>query len=233
MEPQASPNTDTSWPIRKFQKSRPNPAEKNPEPISFVYTSALAGLASSGDNECMADEKAPAEGAKEEAPSGPKLILGMPLVTFLFVAINVVVMAASFGFIVQASLFYKKPAITDAQATAEIQKKEKKVVTGDEVISVNYPEMTITLRGEQGGKTHYATLEASLICGSEACKEQVDENKAKIQDAIQSVMSERSYTELTSLETKFRVKHEILNTVNSFLKETAAVDLLFTSFLVQ
>jgi flagellar basal body-associated protein FliL len=181
----------------------------------------------------MADEKAPAEAVKDEAPAGPKMIMGMALPTFLFVAVNVVVMAGAFGFIVQASLFYKKPAITDAQATAEIQRAEKKIVTGDEVIAVSYPEMTVTLRGEQGGKTHYATLEASVICGSEACKEQVDENKAKIQDAIQTVMSARSYTELISLETKFRVKHEILNMVNSFLKETAAVDLLFTSFLVQ
>lgn len=181
----------------------------------------------------MADEKASAEGAKDEAPAGPKMIMGMPLMTFLFVVINVVVMAGAFGFIVQASLFYKKPAITDAQVTAEIQTKEKKIESGDEVIAVSYPEMTITLRGEQGGKIHYATLEATVICGSEECKAQVDENKAKIQDAIQTVMSERTYTELTSLETKFRVKHEILNLVNSFLKDTAAVDLLFTSFLVQ
>jgi flagellar FliL protein len=193
----------------------------------------LAAVASTSDNEFMADEKAPAEGAKDEAPAGPKMIMGMPLVTFLFVVINVVVMAGAFAFILQASLFYKKPAITDAQVTAELLKKEKKIETGDEVIAIGYQEMTITLRGEQGGKTRYATLEATVICGSEVCKAQVDENKAKIQDAIQTVMSSRTYTELTSLETKFRVKHEILNQVNSFLKDTAAVDILFTSFLVQ
>jgi flagellar FliL protein len=193
----------------------------------------LAGVAATGDNEPMADAKAPAEEAKDEAPAGPKIIMGMPMVTFLFLVINLVVMAGAFAFILQASLFYKKPAITDAQATAEIQKREKKIETGNEVIAIGYPEMTITLRGEQGGKTRYATLEATVICGSETCKAQVDENRAKIQDAIQTVMSSRTYTELTSLETKFRVKHEILNQVNSYLKETAAVDILFTNFLVQ
>ncbi|MGZ3650158.1 MAG: flagellar basal body-associated FliL family protein [Bdellovibrionota bacterium] len=184
----------------------------------------------------MADDKAaPAAEAKDEAPAGPKMIMGMPLMTFLFIAINVVVMAGAFAFVVQASLFYKKPAITDAQVTAEITKAEQKkaVQTGDDVIVISYPEMTITLRGEQGGKVHYATVEATVICGSEACQTQVAENKAKIQDTIQTVMSARSYNELASLDTKFRVKHEILNQVNSFLHDTAVVDVLFTSFLIQ
>ena len=181
----------------------------------------------------MADEKSVE--AKDEAPASPKMILGMPLLTFLLVAVNVLMTAGAFAYIVHASLFYKKPAITEAQATAEITKAEKKraVQAGDEVLSINYPEMTITLRGEQGGKVHYATVEASIICGSEECQAQVAENKAKVQDTIQTVLSARSYTELSSLDTKFRMKHEILNQVNSFLKDTAAVDLLFTAFLIQ
>lgn len=182
----------------------------------------------------MADEKAAAP-ADAAAPAGPKLIMGMPLPAFLFVVVNVLVMLGALGFIVHASLLYKKPAITDEQATAEITKVEKKKVveTGDEVLVISYPETTITLRGEQGGKTRYATVESAIVCGSEECQSQINENKAKVQDTIQTVMSARSYTELTSLETKFRVKHEILNQVNAFLKDTAAVDFLFTSFLIQ
>jgi flagellar FliL protein len=178
----------------------------------------------------MADEK-----PKEEAPAGPKLIMGMPVPMFLFVVVNVVVMAGAFGFIAWASLVYKKPAITDEQVTNEIKKQEQKkpADVGEDIHTINYPEMTITLRSEAGGHTHYATVEATLVCGSEACESQVNENKAKVQDVIQTVMSARSYTELSSLETKFRVKNEILNQVNSFLKDTAAVDFLFTSFLIQ
>lgn len=184
----------------------------------------------------MADEKtAPEKDAAPAAPTGPKMIMGMPLPIFAFVIVNVLVMAGAFGFIVHASLIYKKPAITDSQVEHEITAAEKKklVEVGQDLIAINYAEMTITLRGEQGGKTRYATIETTLICGNEACKAQVDENRAKVEDAIQSVLSGRSYTELSSLETKFRVKHEILGKVNSFLKNTAAVDFLFTSFLVQ
>lgn len=184
----------------------------------------------------MAEEKnAPEKDATAAAPAGPKMIMGMPLPVFAFVVVNVLVMAGAFGFIVHASLVYKKPAITTEQVESEITKAEKKkeVEVGQELIAIGYPEMTITLRGEQGGKTRYATIETTLICGTEACKAQVDENRAKVEDAIQSVLSSRSYTELSSLETKFRVKHEILGKVNAFLKDTAAVDFLFTNFLIQ
>jgi flagellar FliL protein len=185
----------------------------------------------------MADEKA-AEGEgkeKEEAPSGPTMILGMPLPQFLFVVVNALVMLGGIGFITWASLLYKKPAITNEQVEQAIkQEAEKpKIQVGDGYFVEAYSEMTITLRSIPGGKNHYATVEAALVCGSEDCLAQVKGNKAKIEDAIQTAISARSYTELGSLETKFRVKHEIQNKVNSFLEGTAIVDVLFTSFLVQ
>lgn len=183
----------------------------------------------------MAEEKNAAEKDGKELPAGPKMILGMPLPMFAFVAVNVLVMAGAFAFIVHASLVYKKPSITDAQVEAEITKAEKKkaVNVGDEYLVIAYPEMTVTLKGAKGGKTHYATIETALVCGTESCKSQVEDNRAKVEDAIQSALGSRSYTELGSLEVKFRVKHEILGVVNTFLKDTAAVDLLFTSFLIQ
>src|SRR5947207_1916232 len=112
----------------------------------------------------MADEKP----ETDETPAGPKMIMGMPLPTFLLVAVNMLVMAGAFAFIVYASLIYKKPTITDDQATAEITKAERKKAlnVGEDYIPLSYPEMTITLRSEAGGKTHYATVETTLVCGS-------------------------------------------------------------------
>lgn len=183
----------------------------------------------------MAEKEAAEKDAKDEAPAGPRLIMGMGIPAFAFVALNALVSVGATAFIVHASLFYKKPAITEEQVSSEVAKAEKKAAAemGDGFFPVGYAEMTITLRGQQGGKSHYATIEATLVCGSEACKAQVEENRAKVEDAIQTALGARSFTELSSLETKFRVKHEILNKVNSFLKNTAAVDLLFTNFLVQ
>ena len=181
----------------------------------------------------MADEKH--DEKKDAAPAGPKMIMGMPLLMFVFVAVNVLVCAGSVGFIYHATLVYKKPAITEEQVLAEMAKKElkKEPEVGPGFFTVTYPETTVTLRTEPGTKGHFATVEATLVCTTEDCQEQVKAIRAKVEDKIQTVLSSRSYTELNSLETKFRVKHEILGHVNSFLKDTAAVDLLFTAFLIQ
>lgn len=183
----------------------------------------------------MAEKEAAEKDAKEEAPAGPKMIMGMTIPVLAFVAVNVLVTLGATGFVVYASLLYKKPAITEEQVSHEVTKAEvkKAAEVGEDFLPVSYAEMTITLRGQAGGKSHYATIETTIVCGSEACKAQVEENRAKVEDAIQSALGARSFTELSSLETKFRVKHEILNKVNSFLKNTAAVDLLFTNFLIQ
>jgi flagellar basal body-associated protein FliL len=182
----------------------------------------------------MADEKA-AEAATE-APAGPKKIMGLPLLQFVFIAVNLLVMCGGLAFIFYASMIYKKPAITDSAVITEIKKKEAarlKRLDESGFFTENYQEMTITLRGEQGGKTHYATLEMTLVCGSENCVSQLKENRAKVEDTVQTVMGARSYTELGSLEVKFRVKHEIMGKVNTFLVETSITDVLFTNLLIQ
>jgi flagellar basal body-associated protein FliL len=179
----------------------------------------------------MADEKA--EAKVGEAPAGPKLILGMPMPQFAFVAANLLVMLGGVGYIAWASLIYQKPAITETQAVTEITKTVNTEAPAEGFFVENYSEMTITLRGQRGGKNRFVTVEVSLVCASEICQSQLQANKAKVEDAIQSTLANRSYTELGSLEVKFRVKHELMERVNSFLRDTAITDVLFTNFVVQ
>lgn len=181
----------------------------------------------------MADEKA--EKKEAEAPAGPKKILGMPMMQAILVLGNVLVVLGAFGYIVWASLIYRKPAITEPQAVKEIVKKveTEETVAVEGVFTESYPEMTITLESQKGGRNRYATVEVVLLCGSEECLAQVKANRAKIEDAIQSTISSRSFSELASLEVKFRVKHELVGKVNSFLRGVAVVDVLFTNFIVQ
>jgi flagellar FliL protein len=183
----------------------------------------------------MADEKAEKKDEAAEKPAGPKKLLGMPMLQAIIVLANVLIMLGGMGYIVWASLIYKKPPITEPQAVKEITKKVEKATetTGKGVFTETYQEMTITLDSQKGGRNRYATVEVVLLCGSEECLTQVKGNRAKIEDAIQSTISSRSFSELASLEVKFRLKHELVGKVNSFLKEVAVVDVLFTTFLVQ
>lgn len=184
----------------------------------------------------MADEK------KEDiaAPAGPKMILGLPLPLFALVAANALIMLGGLGYVVQVKLLYKKPAITDSQVVAEIQKKAAKPAAPVDPAAVpsqnlveNYPEMSVNLRTTQGGNPHFVTVEVSLVCPNENCLSQIKAQKAKVEDTIQSALASRSYAELRALETKFRVKHEIQAKVNSFLHDTAITEVLFQSFIVQ
>jgi flagellar basal body-associated protein FliL len=180
----------------------------------------------------MAEEKKEAEAA---APSGPKKLLGLPMGQAILVLLNVVVVLGAVGFIGKVALTTKKPPITEEQVQKEITKDLKKT---EEAVGIgfyleSYPETVVTLRGQQGGKPRFASVELSVVCGSEICLEQVKANKAKIEDIIQTVFSARTYTELKSLDVKFRVKHEILSKSNSLLKGTAATDVLITNYLLQ
>lgn len=185
----------------------------------------------------MADEKPKEAAAAEEAPSGPKLIMGMPLPLFGFVALNVLTMLGGIGYITWVSLLYQKPPITEAMASQAIQSKVKQKVEHTEAstkeILADLEPMTIILKTARGGKNHYIAVHASLSCPSEKCAQQIKALKAKVEDTVQTAFAARSFTELSQLETKFRVKHEIITRINAYLTDTAITDLYFNEFLVQ
>jgi flagellar basal body-associated protein FliL len=195
----------------------------------------------------VADEKkkdaaaaapAPAAAPESDAPAGPKLIMGMPLPLFGFTVLNLVAMLGGLGYIIWVGLIYQKPPITEEHASLDIQQKVEGHLTGthdiaSEEILTDLSEMTILLKGMRGGKTHYITVKTSLSCPSQNCANQVKELKAKVEDAVQQAFSARSFSELAQLETKFRVKHEIITRVNSYLKDAAVTDLYFENFIVQ
>lgn len=184
----------------------------------------------------MADKEEKTEAA---APAGPKMIMGMTIPVLAFALINLLTMLGGLGYIVFASLLYHPKPILDEQVVAEIAKKAEKkaaadATAGDGDIHVEaFSEMTVNLKGVTGGKDHFATIEPALECTNAACIEQVKEYKAKIEDLIQSKISTKSFTELGALETRFRLRHEIIQEINSFITAGAVTNLYFTSFVVQ
>lgn len=184
----------------------------------------------------MADEKA-AE-VKEAAPAGPKVILGFPLPVFALIALNVLTLLGGLGYITYVSLVYVKPAITEEMVqkdiSTQVQKAEKKKEeVGTEIFTETIGDMTVLLKSAKGSKSHYATMQIVLGCPTENCVSQVKANKKKIEDAVQNSIAAWTYTELSSLETKFRVKHEVQARVNSFLQGTGVTEVYFTDFVVQ
>jgi flagellar basal body-associated protein FliL len=183
-------------------------------------------------------EKEP-EPAAAEAPAGPKMIMGMTIPVLAFVLLNVLTMIGGLGYITFTSLLYKPKPILEEQVVSEISKKADKkssadAKSGDSDLQIEtFSEMTINLKGVTGGKNHFATIEPALECSNSACMSQVKDYKAKIEDLIQSKISAKSFTELGALETRFRLRHEIIQEINVFVTEGAVTNLYFTSFIVQ
>lgn len=199
----------------------------------------------------MAEEKkpeaapaapAPKDAAAAAAPAAevkpPRLILGFPLLVAVLLVLNLLVMTGGVGFLGWYKLVRKTPVLTETQAAKEIEAKvaPKTAVAvphGDGKYLETYAERTINLRSMRGALSHYVTLEIVLECPTEECLRQAKNLRSKVEDTIQSAISRRSYTELSSLEAKFRLKHEMLSKINGFLRDTVATELYFTSFIIQ
>jgi flagellar FliL protein len=176
--------------------------------------------------------------AADAAPAGPKMIMGMTIPVLALAVVNLLTMLGGLGYIVFAMILYKPKPILEAQVVAELSKKADKkaakdAADGDGVYVESFPEMTVNLKGVTGGKNHFATVEPALECSNAACQAQVKEYTAKVQDLIQSKLASKSFTELGALETRFRLRHEIIQEINTFITEGAVTNLYFTSFVVQ
>lgn len=191
------------------------------------------------------DNKADPVGAAAELASGapdmpmdtgPKMIMGMPLAAFLLFALNALVMFGGLGYVTYIKLVYVKPPITDSMVVSEIQKKETGPASPADtgrLFTQAYSEMTVNLRVIPGGKNHYATISVVLGCRSAGCVDALSESKAKIEDTIQTVIGDHSYTELNSLEVKARIKYDIQQKINTLLKDKPVTDVFFENFIVQ
>lgn len=188
----------------------------------------------------MADDKKEAEATAEAAaPSGPKLIMGMPLPIFGFLVLNALVMLGGFGYIFYVSMIYKPKPILEEQAVTEITKKvDKKSAASDAsggagVFIEQFQEMVVNLKVGVGSKSHFANIEPAIECSNAACIDQVKEYRARLEDLVQTKIASKSFTELNALETRFRLRHEFIQEANTFITAGAVTNLYFTSFLVQ
>ena len=175
----------------------------------------------------MADDKKEKTGA-----AAPKVILGLPLLQFIFVVVNLLLMVGGLFFI-YSTANYRKPPITEPQAELEMKNKITKKSTDENAgfFVESYPEMHINLRSQQGGKPHFAAVEVSIVCPNQGCLDLVKANRAKLEDLVQTVISSRSYSEINSLDVKFRIKHELVNKANALVQDAGITEVLFSNFV--
>lgn len=177
----------------------------------------------------MAEEKAAAaEPAASAAPesSGPK-----SMVLVILAIINMVVVAGV-GFMLYQSK--KKEAaepkieqVIKAEHTAQqAEEHETKEFVG-KVIPLE--TFLVNLAGTKGRKVAKVSMEIEIDSGKVA--EEIEKRKAQIRDIIITILSSKTYEQVSTKEGKESLRTEVKDTVNSFLVQGKILNIFFTEFI--
>ena len=176
----------------------------------------------------MAEDNAAKEAASQKpAPSG-----GKPILLIALLVINMGVMAFV-GFMV-----HKSNQAHDHKATIdEVVEGEKKQQVEDvekaekEFVGKTIPMETflVNLSGEHGRKLLKVNME--LEVEGEKIQEEIEKRKPAIRDIIITLLSSKTYGQVSNPEGKEFLREEVRDTVNSFLTKGKIKQVLFTEFL--
>lgn len=161
--------------------------------------------------------------AKEKKPINVKLILNV-----LFLLVNFAVTGQGLYWVYSATLGWMPPKITEEQLQA-IRKEEVKI---DDPLIYTMDKFTINLDGEP---RRMARIEVNLeMLNKDGFEEIFDtDKKAKARDKIVKLLTEKTFSEIDTIQGKLFLKDRIASEVNQILNEGTVKDVFFTEFIVQ
>lgn len=174
----------------------------------------------------------------EAAPQGKKSS-SMMLIIIIVVLILVILIGA-----IVAILMMGGDSNTTDKATAQTEKTEKvgankKATAGmDESrtldkIGILYPldTFTVNLLSEDGSR--YLKAQISLELSGKELTEELDAKKAVIRDRILRILSSKSIDEVSTLKGKDQLGAQIMQELNTMLKDGSINGVYFTDFVIQ
>lgn len=177
----------------------------------------------------MADE---ATAKKMEAEDTPKS--GKPMILYALVIINMLVVAGV-GFMVYSGKKKEaaQPGISDVIAGEAAAQQEAAPIDEKEFVGTMVPmEMfLVNLSGANGRKLLKVLME--LEVEGQKVQEEIEKRKPQIRDIIITLLSSKSYEQVSSVEGKEYLREEVRDTVNSFLTKGKIKRVLFTEFIYQ
>lgn len=174
----------------------------------------------------MAEENAAKDAGGGEKKSGSK-----PIIMYALAVINMVFMGAV-GFMVQKHMknLESQPKIDDViKGEHETQKEEAH--KEEEFVGNMIPLETflVNLSGSRGQKLLKLNME--LEVEGEKVQEEIDKRKPHLRDTIITILSSKTYAQISSAEGKEYLRGEIRDTMNSILTKGKVKRVLFTEFI--
>lgn len=175
----------------------------------------------------MADKK------EESKSEGKKLPMGM-ILQLLFAIVNLSITGLGAFWVYSATIGYHSPSISEEQLEAEKEKEDHALAVSGESGPLVYTmdKFTVNLAGEP---MRTIRVEVNLeMLGKEGFEEIIDnETRAKARDQIVRILSEKSYSDLESIQGKLFLKDRIATDLNGLLTQGTVKDVYFSEFVVQ
>jgi flagellar FliL protein len=170
----------------------------------------------------MSDSK-PAAAEEKPKKTGQILIL-------LFAVLNLAVVGGGAYFAYAATLGWQAPKITEESLEKDLASKADDEKFAPYIFTMD--KFTVNLGGEP---KRTIRIEVSLqMLGKEGFEEiMTPDSRAKARDKIVSVLNEKTFTDLESIQGKLFLKDTIAMEVNSVLKDGVVKDVFFSDFVVQ
>lgn len=177
----------------------------------------------------MAEQAAAKTEQSNEAPGrGAK-----PIILYALVIINMLVVAGV-GFMVYSGKKKEaaQPGIDHVIKGEVVAQEEDKGMEKDFVGTMVPMEMfLVNLSGANGRKLLKVLMELEVEGGK--VQEEIEKRKPQIRDIIITLLSSKTYEQVSSVEGKEYLREEVRDTVNSFLTKGKIKRVLFTEFIYQ
>lgn len=170
-----------------------------------------------------------AEEEKTTEESGGKKKKGGKLKLIIIVVVLLVILGGG-GFLAYKLFLAPKDA---GAAGGEVAKKES-VATPVNEVGVLYPLETFIVNMADNDGTRYLKVTIQLeLDNTEKLKEEMDKRVPQLRDAILTILSAKTYEEVSSAQGKLVLKQEIQRRINSLLPFGQITNVYFTEFVSQ
>lgn len=179
----------------------------------------------------MAEQKA----AAAAEPTAEKPVEAKGQKPILFIILSIVNMLVVAGVGVMLYLGKKKetaqPTIEDViegehQAQAHDEKQEESFIG----TMIPMETFLVNLAGSRGGKLAKVNME--LEVDGAKVQEEIEKRKPQIRDIIITLLSSKTYEQVSTKEGKEALREDVRDTVNSFLTKGKIKKIFFTEFIV-
>lgn len=173
-----------------------------------------------------------AEDENRESESTPKKKSKLPLIIIL-----VVVLLLAGGGFVAVKMFILKPAPEvqdnpDAAFEEPVQPQRQTNAKAEPGPMVAYPSFIVNLADPGGNRYLKVTLSIELS-KDKNFEAEVASKEPKIKDIMISVLSSKTFEEISTTQGKIALKQEILRRLNTIMSGGRVVDVFITEFVIQ